>query len=252
MARPQRFYLPGQPQHVIQRGNNRSLVFLGDGDHEFYLQCLREAATRYGCAVHAYVLMSNHTHLLITPATADALPRTMQSLGRRFAQFSNWRRERTGSLWEGRPRITPIDTDDYFFTCSRYIELNPVRAGMVRRAADYRWSSYAANVQGRRDPLITSHDLYESLGTTPTERQDAYRQMFDDDLTAAELARIREATQKGWPLGGDGFRSALARITQQRTRPAAKGGWRPRAGRPRSGDGHALPLREPIDPPAPK
>lgn len=223
MARPARFFLPGQPQHVTQRGNNRSPVFFGDGDRVFYLECLRDACGRYGCAVHAYVLMTNHVHLLMSPATADALPRTMQSVGRRYAGRVNWRQERSGTLWEARYRAAAIDSDRYFFTCSRYIELNPVRAGMVGHPAEYAWSSFKANVCGTPDPLVSPHELYLSLGATGQARREAYQALFAEALDAVDLDRLREATLGGWPVGSDHFLDQLAGATGRRTRRMPRG-----------------------------
>jgi putative transposase len=208
-------------------------VFFDELDYRYYRKCLRDACARYGCSVHAYVLMTNHVHLLISPATADALPRAMQSLGRRYVCFINARRARTGSLWEGRYRPAAIDTDEYFFTCSRYIELNPVRAGMVEHPRDYPWSSFGANALGRPDPLVTPHALYRAQGATQAERCAAYRHLFDAEIDAATLQALREATQKGWPLGGARFRVALEKTTGRRARPRQKGGTRQGSGRPR-------------------
>jgi putative transposase len=230
MARPTRFLIPGQPQHVIQRGNNRAQVFFCDDDRRFYLDCLREACARYACDVHAYVLMTNHVHLLVSPSDSEGLPRMMQSVGRRYAQQINWRRERTGSLWEGRYRATAIDSDAYFLTCSRYIELNPVRAGIVAEPGEYPWSSYAANVTGKGDTLVSPHPLYLALGRTDGECRQAYRRLFERDIDPAAIDEIREATQKGWPLGDGQFRGEVARISGRRATPLPKGGRRQGSG----------------------
>ena len=148
MARLGRYLLPEQPLHVIQRGNNRAPIFFGVEDYARYRAWLAAAAAEYGCAIHAYVLMTNHVHLLVTPRQAESLPRAMQSLGRRYVRYVNAAYHRTGTLWEGRYRAAPIDSEAYLLACSRYIELNPVRAGMVRHPRDYRWSSWHANAQG--------------------------------------------------------------------------------------------------------
>lgn len=139
MARLPRYFMEGQPQHAIQRGNNRAPVFGAEDDYRFYLECLQEAAVRHGCAIHAYVLMTNHVHLLVTPETEGSLPKTLQSVGRRYVQYFNYTYGRTGTLWEGRYRATVIDSEHYLLTCMRYIELNPVRAGMVPQPEGYRW-----------------------------------------------------------------------------------------------------------------
>lgn len=231
MARPSRFFVPGYPQHVIQRGNDRAAVFFGTGDYVFYLECLGEACSRYGCDLHAYVLMTNHIHLLLSPVSENSMSRTMQWLGSRYAQFINWRRQRTGTLWEGRPRVSLVDTDEYFLACSRYIELNPVRAGMVARPEDYAWSSFGSNACGRYDPLVKAHPLYLSLGSGLRDRCDAYRALFDEQVDAARLSEIREAAQNGWPLGGRTFRDTVEQVTQKRASPLPKGGARVGSGR---------------------
>ena len=148
MARHPRFALPGHPQHVIQRGNNRDIIFVADEDYQFYRDRLAEACRRFGCHLHAYVFMTNHTHLLMTPSTAAGISQVMQSLGRVYVQYFNYRYHRTGTLWEGRFKATLIDTDRYLMTCHRYIELNPVRAGLVQRPEEYGWSSFLRNALG--------------------------------------------------------------------------------------------------------
>ena len=233
MARPSRFLVPGHPQHVIQRGNNRGRVFFGEADYRFYLTCLADACGRFACRLHAYVLMTNHVHLLISPESEDGLPRAMQSVGRRYAQFINWRRDRTGSLWEGRYRACAIDGDAYFLACSRYIELNPVRAAMVAGPADYTWSSFRANACGHPDPLVCPHPLYLSLGASTAERCGAYLMLFDEQIAGTTLQEIRNAAQKGWPLGGRGFREALEISRGRRASPLPRGGARPGCGRHR-------------------
>ena len=233
MARPSRFLVPGQPQHVIQRGNNRGHVFFGEGDYRFYLECLAEACKRYACDVHAYVLMTNHVHLLVSPRSEAALPKAMQSTGRRYAQFINWRRERTGSLWEGRYRACVVDSETYFLVCSRYIELNPVRAALVARPDEYAWSSFHANANGRPDALVSPHPLYRALGTSRMEQCRAYRTLFDDVIASNDLEHIRAATQKGWPLGDGTFRAGVGASTGRQANPRPRGGKRRGSGRPR-------------------
>jgi putative transposase len=147
MARLGRYFLPDQPLHVIQRGNNRGAIFFREEDHAQYREWLAAAAADYGCRVHAYVLMTNHVHLLVTPRREDSLPRVMQSLGRRYVRHVNAAYQRSGTLWEGRYRAAPIDSEAYFLACCRYIELNPVRAGMVDHPRAYRWSSYRAHAE---------------------------------------------------------------------------------------------------------
>jgi putative transposase len=223
MPRLGRYFLPDQPLHVIQRGNNREPVFFGEEDYVSYRDWLAEAACEHGCAIHGYVLMTNHVHLLVTPRAADSLPRTMQSLGRRYVRRINTVYRRTGTLWEGRYRAAPIDCEAYFLACCRYIELNPVRARMVRRPRDYRWSSYRAHAQGSVDALLLDHELYDSLGATPAERQQAYRALFRDMLDADFVAALRAATNGGWAVGGTRFKRRIAKALGRRVTPLPKG-----------------------------
>jgi putative transposase len=223
MPRLGRYFLPDQPQHVIQRGNDRQAVFFSDEDREAYLAWLLEAARKHGCAIHAYVLMTNHVHLLATPARADSLPRMMQSLGRRYVRYLNDAHRRTGTLWEGRYRAAPIDSDRYLMLCARYIELNPVRARMVRHPRDYRWSSYRANALGAADALVTPHALYLSLGRGKAERQASYRELFREKLTDEFIADLRLATNGGWALGDDAFKRRIAKRAKRRAEPLPRG-----------------------------
>jgi putative transposase len=174
MARPPRFELPGAPHHVIQRGNNRAACFFGDAVRRFYLKCLIRAAVDRGCEVHAYVLMSNHVHLLVTPSKPGAIGTMMQDLGRRYVRVINTIHRRTGTLWEARFRSSLIDSENYLLTCHRYIELNPVRAGLVSDPALYPWSSHLHYALGHSSKLITEHPVYLSLGPSALERSAAY------------------------------------------------------------------------------
>lgn len=223
MARLPRFFVPGVPLHVIQRGNNREALFRQITDYQVYLDCLKEAAQRHECAIHAYVLMTNHVHLLVTPTHEDSLPKTFQSLGRQYVQYFNTTHQRTGTLWEGRYRATLIESETYLFTCSRYIELNPVRAEMVRHPRDYRWSSYAYHAAGTSNPLLTPHALYQQLGGTAAERQQAYRDFFRHHLSGETLDAIREATNKAWALGSEKFKDRLAKKLERRVSPLPRG-----------------------------
>ncbi len=226
MARLPRYFVEGQAQHIIQRGNNREPIFADDSDTYFYKDCLQEAAKQQGLAIHAYVLMSNHVHILATPDTDQSISKTLQSLGRRYVQYFNQTHGRTGTLWEGRYRATLIDSERYLLTCMRYIELNPVRAGMVKHPLDYPWSSYAANARGEENALVSPHSLYRRLGRNPQARQSAYRQLFRAALSKGELGAIREATNTGWVLGNDCFREKIERLSGRRTTPKPRG--RPR------------------------
>ncbi len=231
VARPGRYFLPDQPLHVIQRGNNRQPVFFESADFVRYRNWLLDAAHTNGCAVHAYVLMSNHVHLLLSPLTEASLPATMQSLGRRYVRYINAIRGRTGTLWEGRYRAAPIDTEAHFLACSRYIELNPVRAGMVEHPGDYPWSSYAAHARCADDPLLTDHSLYLGLGVTVAERTRSYRALFRDALGDAFLSELRGATNGGWAFGDDAFKRRIARALGRPVAPRPRG----RPPRPRCG-----------------
>lgn len=224
MARLPRFVIPGQPQHVIQRGNNRDVIFAQEEDYRFYLEKLGDACQTHQCDVHAYVLMTNHVHLLMTPHSDEGLGKVMQSLGRYYVQYFNYRYKRTGTLWEGRYKATLIDSEQYLLTCSRYIELNPVRADMVEHPSEYPWSSYGANASGKMDALITGHLVYKRLGKTAEERQQAYRQLFRTRIAEKTLENIRQATNKAWVLGNDRFRSKIEKLAERQSVPKPRGG----------------------------
>ncbi len=224
MARLPRFVILGQPQHVIQRGNNREVIFVSDDDYQFYLESLREACNKHQCDIHAYVLMTNHVHLLMTPNTENGISKVMQSLGRRYVQYFNYTYDRTGTLWEGRYKATLIDSEHYLLTCSRYIELNPVRAQMTKHPSEYPWSSYNCNSLGKGNSLITPHSLYKRLGKSPGERQKAYRELFRTRIANMTLEEIREATNKAWVLGNDRFKEKLEKLTARQAAPKARGG----------------------------
>lgn len=229
MARLPRLILPGHAHHLIQRGHNRQAIFLTDEDRRAYLGFLRDAARAAHVDIHAYVLMPNHVHLLATPASEAALGRMMQSLGRRYVGWFNQRHGRTGTLWEGRYRGAPLEAASYLLACMRYIELNPVRAGVVSAPQDYPWSSYAHHVgAGRRDPLVSEHAQYWQMGNTPFEREVAYRHWVAQGVGEAEAARLTDAALKGWALGGEGYLSQVAATTSRPLVARAKG--RPRKG----------------------
>lgn len=224
MARQPRFVLPGQPQHVIQRGNNRSVIFVADEDYAFYLDKLREGSKKHGCDVHAYVLMTNHTHLLLTPHSENGIGRLMQFIGRYYVQYFNYQYRRTGTLWEGRYKATVLDSEQYLLTCCRYIELNPVRAGMVEHPGEYPWSSYRYNALGEPDSVVIPHELYLRLGKDGPERQASYRALFCKEIDDRMLADIRQATNKAWGLGNDRFRQSIEALTRRQAAPKPKGG----------------------------
>jgi len=211
-----RFFAPGVALHVIQRGNNRAPVFLSNRDFRCYQSYLCEAAHAHGLAVHAYVLMTNHVHLLVTPASASSAPKAMQSAGQRYAAYFNSVYRRTGTLWEGRYKATAVDSDDYLLACMRYIEQNPVRARIVSDAGAYAWSSHATNACGSRDAIVTAHPLYDCMGPTPTLRQAAYRALFEVSVPDSVVDAIRDATNNAWALGAAPFRDRIEALAQRR------------------------------------
>jgi putative transposase len=217
MPRQTRIDIPGVPQHVIQRGNDRQPCFFADTDYLRYLADLREIALREDCAIHAYVLMTNHVHLLITPAAQGAIGRLMQSLGRRYVRAINDRYHRTGTLWEGRYKACPVEGGDHLMHCYRYIELNPLRAAMVADPGDYPWSSHRCNAFGMHDPLVCPHPSYLSLSRDATERRARYRAFAMESVGMDELDAIRLHVQRQHALGTHRFR---AMIEAQIGRPA--------------------------------
>lgn len=209
MPRKPRFYVPGAPVHAVQRGHNRSAVFFDDLDYLEYLRCLKQAADSCGCAVHAYVLMTNHVHLLLTPKRTDSMGRLFQSLGRHYVRYVNATYQRYGGLWEGRYKCNVIGSQAYLLSCMRYIELNPVRAGMVDHPAEYRWSSYASNALGVSNAVLTQHPEYVTLSCSSGHRRSVYRGLFDADSDPDELALLRRALQTGTPLGNEKFKAEI-------------------------------------------
>lgn len=229
MARLPRYFVPDVPLHIILRGNNREPIFANDEDCQFFKESLSDAAQRHRLAIHAYVFMTNHVHLLASPGSQESVPKTMQSVGRRYVQYFNFRYQRTGTLWEGRYRSTVVDAENYLFECMRYIELNPVRAGMVSYPREFRWSSYRGNAEGKADPLLSPHGLYCSLGSDESARRAAYRELVSMPLDAGLLDEIRDCTNKGWALGCGRFQEKIERLAQRRAA-------RLPTGRPKRGD----------------
>jgi len=210
MARSPRIDVPGLPQHLILRGNNRTACFHSDLDRHVFLKYLREALEETGCVMHAYVLMTNHVHLLVTAHEAGVISRLMQSVGRRYARYVNTSQNRTGTLFEGRFKSSVVDTELYFLTVMRYIELNPVRAGMVVHPGDYPWSSFRQNASGAPSGLVTPHPQYEALGHDGLARRQAYLALFDGEFSDEALHEIRLHINKCRALGSDSFRDSLA------------------------------------------
>lgn len=224
MARLPRLVVPGVPLHLIQRGNNRSPTFFTADDYQRYGEVLLEASQRFGCAIHAYVLMTNHVHLLLTPQGERGPARMMQAVGRVFVRHMNVRYRRTGTLWEGRYRSTLVDSNLYLLACSRYIELNPVRARMVEQPGQYRWSSYRHNAHGEPDDLVTAHPLCPALYSDPAARQEAYRRLFEAHLEQKTLDAIRYATNRGAALGHAPFRPQVEVALRRRPPRLSHGG----------------------------
>jgi putative transposase len=224
MARLPRIVIPGQPLHIIQRGNNRAPCFFADEDYRFYLDSLKDASTRYDCRIHAYVLMTNHVPLLLTPASAKSPSAALQSVGRRYIRYINHVYRRSGTLWEGRFKSSLIDSERYLLVCSRYIEMNPVRARMVKQPADYPWSSYRRNALGQADTLLMPHMLYENLGADAMQRCAAYRALFSVQTDPAELQAIRSATETGTILGNDRFKENIETTLRRRIERLPHGG----------------------------
>lgn len=218
MPRKPRFSIPDHPQHVIQRGNNREPCFYSEADYRRHLESLTEVAARYSCQIYAYVLMTNHVHLLVSSAIAYGISQMMQALGRRYVYYINRSYQRTGTLWEGRYKASLVDSEAYLLTCMRYIELNPVRARMVSHPGEYPWSSYEANGQGKQDILITPHPLYLALGASPGQRQVAYRELFRNHLDNDLLQEIREALNHELVLGRSYFKDKIEAVTNRQTR----------------------------------
>jgi putative transposase len=209
MPRAARIDLPGIPQHLISRGHNRATCFFRDQDRRIYLRYLSEAAAANECDIHAFTLMGNHVHLLATGRSGGAISRMMHVLGTRYARHVNEARDRSGSLYEGRFKSSPIESSRYFLTCMRYIELNAVRAGMVARPEDYAWSSFPQNAIGDPFGWLCPHAEYLGLGKNAVERRTAYRDLFARPFDDRDLAAIRAHIQKSRALGSEAFRSAL-------------------------------------------
>jgi putative transposase len=214
------------PQHVIQRGNNRQPCFLAAEDYIAYLQDLTDAARHGSCAVHAYVLTTNHVHLLVTGVELGSVSRMMQWLGRRYVACFNTRYRRTGTLWEGRFKASLVDTRRYLLTCYRYIELNPVRAAMAADPADYRWSSFHCNALGRPDPLVTPHAAYRALAATSDAHRAAYRALFERAIGDDAMAHIRAHVQQQKALGDSRFQAEIEAMLDRKVVIRSRG--RPR------------------------
>jgi putative transposase len=205
MPRHARLVVENIPLHIIQRGNNRNSCFFSDVDFMFYLDILQASAEDCGCQVHAYVLMTNHIHLLVSPGAVTAPAKLMKILGERYVQYVNKRHNRAGTLWQGRYRSCLVGDERHFLVCQRYIELNPVRAGMVAHPADYRWSSHRSNAYGAQNAWIRQHPVYAALGCDEQQRQQAYRALFSTEIDEQAIADLRKATNSNFAFGGTAF-----------------------------------------------
>ncbi len=216
MPRRARLILPNITVHVIQRGNNRQACFYHETDYQNYLDWLHESALDSNCLIHAYVLMTNHVHLLITPNRAEGLGIMMKRLGQRYVQYVNRTYKRSGTLWEGRYKSCLVSEESYVLGCYRYIELNPVRADMVNHPADYRWSSYRVNAQGEPTRTIAPHELYLGLGQDSASRSTAYRELFRHHLESKLVDEIRQATNGNYVIGSERFQRQVENILGRR------------------------------------
>jgi putative transposase len=226
MPRRPRVHLDGVPLHIVQRGHNRQPCFFAEEDYRSYLHWLGEALGEADCKLHAYVLMTNHVHLLLTPKKAQAVPKLVIFLGRRYVQYINRSYRRTGTLWDSRYKSSLIQAETYLPTCQRYIELNPVRAAMVNDPAHYRWSSYRSNALGKADLRLTAHPLYEAMGRSDKDRQAAYRALFQSHLDRAAIDDIRLALNQSQSLGNERFYAKVEKMTEVRREAKPRG--RPR------------------------
>lgn len=228
LPRKPRFYLPDVPVHIVQRGNNRQAIFYDEKDYRVYLGWLKDALERYDCQLHAYVLMTNHVHLLVTPAAQDSISRMMQYIGRRYVPYINQEYGRSGTLWEGRYKSSLIQEEPYLLACMRYIELNPVRAGMVKKAVEYPWSSYHFNALQQENDLLTTHRIYNALGPDKASRRKAYQGLFRVHMADNLTQEIRAAWQTGTPLVNDRFKEQIEKALNKKIGFAKRG--RPREG----------------------
>ena len=226
MPRRPRVALAGVPVHLLQRGHNRHACFFADEDYALYLAHLAELSAKFGCAVHAFALMTNHVHLLLTPREAEAASLLIKHLGQRYVQYVNRAYRRSGTLWEGRFRSCVAQEEGYVLACQRYIELNPVRADMVTHPRHYRWSSYRTNAEGKASALLTPHAQYLALGQTDASRREAYRLLFRSELDPEVVKEIRDATNGNFALGEQGFKKQVEAMLGRRVTRGQRG--RPR------------------------
>lgn len=226
MPRRARLIIPGVAVHIVQRGNNRQQCFYSKIDYHIFLSWLHQYAQLSSCAVHAYVMMTNHFHLLVTPGHHHSAGELMKRLGQRYAQYINRSYQRSGTLWENRYRSCLALDDNYVLTCQRYIELNPVRAGIVDHPRDYYWSSYSVNAEGYESDLISEHQALTDLGRTKAQRRTAYKELFRERLKDSVIDEIRKITNGNFALGGEDLQNQVAKALGRRVTPKKSG--RPR------------------------
>lgn len=226
MARLPRLSVAGGLHHLIQRCHEGSQLFRDEEDYQMFLNWLKQGIHQFRIALHAYVLMPDHLHLLMTPEDSEGIGKLMQWLGRHYVPYFNHKYQRQGGLWQGRYRATVLEAESYFINCSLLIESNPVRRHLCDDAADYPWSSYQHHIGQRRDPLVSEHPIFWAMGNTPFQREANYRQQMEQSLSRNMIQQINEATNKAWVLGSDQFKAELARQTERRVAPGVRG--RPR------------------------
>ena len=223
MTRLRRYCPAGIPVHIIQRGNNRSDCFYDEADKGYYFQLLKTGAESFDLHVHAWIFMSNHVHLLVTPMESDSVSRMMQFVDREYVRYFNRKYSRTGTLWDGRFKSCLVQAERYFLICQRYIELNPVRAGLVNEPAMFHWSTYNTNALGIESSLASPHEVYLALGDTKARRLAAYRALFNETIPDQQISEVRFALNKGLALGSKGFKDRIAKEGGQRTRLGKRG-----------------------------
>ena len=221
MPRRARLVVAGMPCHIIQRGHNKSACFLANSDFLLYLKILEDQADKTACIVHAYVLMTNHIHLLLTPEKTDSASMLMKHLNQRYVQYFNRKYDRSGSLWEGRFKSCITQTENYLLACYRYIEMNPVRAGMVEHPSEYRWSSYCTNAGSKYSSLVTPHESYLALGSTTSTRRENYKKLVSEYLDDETIDQIRDATSNNSVFGSRQFEKNIQTGTDPGTDPGS-------------------------------
>jgi len=224
MARLSRIVLPNQPLHIMHRGNNRQNIFESEDDMVRIKEDIELSLSKSNCNLHAYVIMTNHLHLLITPKDKEQLAKFMQSMANRYVRYFNAKHQRTGTIWEGRFKSCLVDSEHYLFTLYKYIEMNPIKAGMVKDIADYEWSSYRCNALGQPDSLLTEHKLYEDLGSSAELRCEKYREIFDALDITKQGSQITEATMRGEVYGSRVFHSEINKLISRATKLTTHGG----------------------------